>query len=91
MEYYSIHCSCTVFLVKKYFTLKHCSLALGLHGMTGQKELILLLSNLGHCITYDEVREIETALSEIVLNLQKNSSILPLQPRTNVANVSNKF
>ena len=76
---------------RKYFTLKHCSLALGLHGMTGQKEPILLLSKLGHCITYDEVREIETAQSEIALDLQRNSSILPLQPRTNAVKVSNKF
>ena len=39
-------------------TLKHCSVALGLHAMTGQKQIIVLLSQLGHCISYDAVREI---------------------------------
>ena len=32
-----------------YLTLKHCSLGLGLHRMTGQKQPIVLLSKLGHC------------------------------------------
>ena len=50
---------------RSILTLKHCSLALGLHGMTGQKQPILLLSKLGHCISYDNVREIKTAQAEI--------------------------
>lgn len=63
-----------------HLTLKHCSLGLGLRGMTAQKQLILLLSKLGHCISYDEVKEIETAQAELALLAQKNSSILPIQP-----------
>ena len=59
-------------------TLKHCSLALGLHGMTGQKQPILLLSQLGHCISYDAVREIETAQAEIA-QLSQQNFILPVQ------------
>ena len=59
-------------------TLKHCSVALGLHGMTGQKQPILLLSQLGHCISYDAVREIETAQVEIA-QLSQQNFILPVQ------------
>ena len=63
---------------RSILTLKHCSLALGLHGMTGQKQPILLLSKLGHCISYDNVREIKTAQAEIAQLSQKNF-ILPVQ------------
>ena len=47
-------------------------LALGLHGMAGQKQSILLVSQLGHCISYDAVREIETAPAEIPQLSQQN-------------------
>ena len=46
---------------RSILTLKHCSLALGLHGMTGQKQPILLLSQLGRSISYDVVGKTETA------------------------------
>ena len=58
-------------------TLKHCSLALGPHGMTGAKQPILLLSQLGYCISYDAAREIETAQEEIAQPSQENF-ILPV-------------
>ena len=58
----------------------HCSLGLGLHCMTGQKQPILLLSKFGHCISYEKVKEIETAQAELALLAQKTSSILPIQP-----------
>ena len=59
-------------------TLKHRLLALGLHGMAGQKQSILLLSQLGHCISYDAVREIETAQAEIP-QLSQQNFIFPVQ------------
>ena len=48
--------------------------------MTGQKQPILLLSKFGHCISYEKVKEIETAQAELALLAQKTSSILPIQP-----------
>ena len=60
---------------RSILTLKHCSLALGLHGMTGQKQPILLLSQLGHCISYDAVREMETAQEEVAQLSQQNCTL----------------
>ena len=46
--------------------------------MTGQKQPILLSSQLGHCISYDTVREIETAQAEIA-QLSQQNFIIPVQ------------
>ena len=45
--------------------------------MTGAKQPILLLSQLGYCISYDAAREIETAQEEIAQPSQENF-ILPV-------------
>ena len=63
-----------------FLTAKHCALGLGIHSMTGQKRLIVILSKLGHSISYDNVSEIETAQAEVVEQFQSNSSVLPIQP-----------
>ena len=62
-----------------FLTLKHCSLASGLHSMTRQKQPISFLERLGHCISYDHVAEIETAQAELASIIRNNSSILLLQ------------
>ena len=64
-----------------YLTLKHCSIGLGLHSLTGLKQPIVLLSKLGHFISYEQVAEIETAQEELAFQLQKQSQFLPIQPR----------
>ena len=64
----------------KFLTLKHASLGLGLHSMTGQKLPITILARLGHCITYDAINEIETAQAELVEHFQSMGLNLPLQP-----------
>ena len=44
--------------------------------MTGQKQPILLLSQLGHSISYDAIREIETAQAVIAQLSQQNFILL---------------
>jgi len=72
----------------KFLTLKHCSLGLTMHSMTGQKHPIVLLSRLGHCISYEKVSEIETAQGEVAQQFQSNSSLLPIQPIEETTKVS---
>ena len=64
----------------QYLTLKHCSLGLGIHSATGTKDPIVVLSRLGHSITYEKVSEIETAQAEIARQFYSNSSLLLIQP-----------
>ena len=47
-------------------TLKHASVGLGLHSITGQKLPLQVLSRLGHSMTYDQICEVETAQAELV-------------------------
>ena len=42
-------------------TAKHFLLALGLHSLTGEKKVIEIVNNLGHCISYPLTCEIKTA------------------------------
>ena len=45
----------------EFLTLKHASVGLGLHSLTGQKLPLQVLSWLGHSMTYDQICEVETA------------------------------
>ena len=63
-----------------FLTAKQCALGLGLHSMTGQKRPIVILSKLGHSISYEKVLEIETAQAEVAEQFRSNSSVLPIQP-----------
>ena len=65
---------------KKITTAKHLVLALGLHNKTGQKKVLQILNKLGHCISYDLTREIETSQAQVSLIEQENNSILPILP-----------
>ena len=62
----------------KFLTLKHTALAIGLHSITGLKIPIIILSRLGHCITNDKVREIETAQAEQAEELYQQGKSLPV-------------
>lgn len=64
----------------KMLTPKHYLLALGLHNLTGQKQVVTINHKLGHCISYDNTCEIETAYAEAALLQSKSSVILPLKP-----------
>ena len=61
-------------------TAKHVLLALGLHSITGMKEVVKINHRLGHCISYDKTCEIETALAEASLVRSKQTNILPIIP-----------
>ena len=52
-------------------TLKHASLGLGLHGLTGQKLPLQVPSRRGHSMTYDQMCEAETAQAELVQHLNQ--------------------
>ena len=56
-------------------TLKQFLLGIGLHNITGLKALIRILSNLGHCIDYNLVCEIETTLAEEAIKHLENMEI----------------
>ncbi len=46
---------------------KHTSLALCVHHLTSSKRLIELLNRMGHCVSYDEMRAVNTSIAEEVL------------------------
>ena len=56
------------------------ALGLGIYSMTGQKRPIVILSKLGHSISYEKVLEIETAQAEVAEQFRSNSSVLPIHP-----------
>ena len=51
----------------KVVTLKHFLLGVGLHNITGLKTPMKILSNLGHCIDYNLVCEVETSQAELAM------------------------
>ena len=56
------------------------ALGLGIYSMTGQKRPIVILSKLGHSVSYEKVLEIETAQAEVAEQFRSNSSVLPIHP-----------
>ena len=72
-----------VYGVSGELTGKHYLLAHGLHCMTGNKESLQITNRLGHCGTYDNVLDIETAHAQNAVKLMNSAdtSVLPLQPR----------
>ncbi|CAH3175616.1 unnamed protein product [Porites evermanni] len=46
---------------------KHTSLAICVHHLTTSKRLIELLNRMGHCVSYDEMRAVNTSIAEDVL------------------------
>ena len=61
-------------------TAKHFLLAVGLHSITGMKQIIQILHKMGHCMSCSNTCEIETAMAESTLARIKQSNILPLLP-----------
>ena len=55
-----------------FLTAKQCALGPGIHSMTRQKRPIVILSKLGHSISYEKVLEIETAQAEVAEQFQSN-------------------
>ena len=65
-------------------TAKHYLLALALHSLTGQKNVVQLTSRLGNCMTYDKVMDVETAQAQKAQHLEEHSSCLPLKLLTSI-------
>ena len=65
----------------KVVTAKHFLLALGLHNLTGTRKVIDINHRLGHCISYNEVCDVETALAQKAQALALTDTILELQPK----------
>ncbi|MEM7299099.1 MAG: hypothetical protein AAF391_12640, partial [Bacteroidota bacterium] len=64
----------------KVMTKKHYLLSLGLHSMTGTRNVISILNNMGHCLHYNKTCEIETAIAQSSTILANEKSILPILP-----------
>ena len=62
-------------------TSKHFLLALGLHSLTGQRKVVEINHNLGHCISYSLTCEIETAQARAAQVKAERTSLLPLKPK----------
>lgn len=61
-----------------FVTLKHATLGLGLHSLTGQKLAPVVLSKLGHSINYDRITEIKTARAKLAQHFQPMSLYSPV-------------
>ena len=59
---------------------KHFLLGLGLHSLTGSRELIEILSKFGSCVSYNYVCDVETAYAEVAQEKAKLGFTLPIQP-----------
>ena len=64
----------------KTITAKQFLLALGLHNITGQRNVVEIVSRLGHCLNYTTTCEIETALAAKAQALSLSDTLLPLRP-----------
>ena len=64
----------------KVITPKYYLFALGLHNLTGQKEPVEITNKFGHCMSYGNCCEIETALSEAAIEKSKKTNILKIRP-----------
>ena len=66
--------------VGKILTEKQFLMALGLHNMTGQRNVVEVLNRFGNCMTYKQTCEILTANAESAIQKSKMTSLLPILP-----------
>ena len=59
---------------------KHFLIGLGVHNLTGQRNVVEILSKFGHSVSYTMASEILTANAESCLEKSKLTSLLPLHP-----------
>ena len=52
---------------------KHLALGLGLCTLTGSKKVITILNRFGHCISYDEVKRLETEIAFTCSSAERNT------------------
>ena len=69
-----IHCSSNA----RVKTPKHVSLAMSTHHLTGSKQIIMLLSRMGHCISYEEMKSVDASLAtEVLAQSEEYDTVLP--------------
>ena len=57
---------------------KHIGLAMSVRHTTGSKQLVTVLSRMGHCSSYDELESVDTSLAkEILAKSQQNRAVIP--------------
>ena len=57
---------------------KHIGLAMTVRHMTGSKEIVRMLNHYGHCISYDELERLDTAIAnEIIQKHETDGIVLP--------------
>ena len=61
---------------------KHFLIGLGVHNLTGQRNVVEILNKLGHSVSYTLASDILTANAESCLEKSKLTSLLPLRPST---------
>ena len=61
-------------------TAKHYLLAVGLHSITGMRQIIQIFHKMGHCMSYAKTCDVESAMTENILARAKLSNISPLLP-----------
>lgn len=69
----------------KIITEKHYLMGLGLHNLTGQKNVVEIVNKFGNSISYPLTCEILTTQAESAIKRSKMSALLPLQPQFNEA------
>ncbi len=67
----------------KKITPKHTGLGMAIHQATRSKNLVNLVHNAGHCISYDQVRRLDTTLAKKALDQYSENGNMPIP--TNIA------
>lgn len=57
---------------------KHVSLAMTVHHLTTSKLLIMLLNQMGHCSSYDEIQSVDTSIAiEVAAKNEEYGTVIP--------------
>ena len=57
---------------------KQTSLAMCVHHLTSCKRLIELLNRIGHCVSYDEMRAVNTSIAgEVLAKVEEFGTVIP--------------
>ena len=77
----------------KVLTGKHFLFVHGLHAITRNKEIVKIANRLGHCVTYDNLLDIQSAHAQKAVKLMNDNhiSVLPLQQKSDEDSVLTVF
>ena len=60
-----------------FITVKHFAFSVGLHGLTGSREITDSLNKLDNTMSYELICEIEAAQTDIARKVLRESTVLP--------------